>query len=91
MNSIAGLLSTLVGVYGQQNGVWSSVALVTIIVTGSIAVAMGLLFAFYNFVVLRRVKQKHGREMASHAPDETIAKKVERAANKPGLEPGSVV
>ena len=46
----------------------------------------------YNFWILERVKRRHGREMESAGREgEGLKEKIERKANEPGLEPGSVV
>lgn len=94
LNSFAGLISTLVNVYSQQDGVWNITAKVTAIVSGSIMVITAVLFALYNFWVLARVKRSHSRDMLrSDAPreGEGLREKVERVAKQPALEPGSVV
>jgi hypothetical protein len=93
LNSLAGLISTLINVYTQQNGKWSVTAEVTAIATGSCMVILAVLFLIYNLWVLERVKRSHGREMASSQipDDETVLEKVERKAMEPALEPGSVV
>jgi len=62
LNSLAGLISTLINVYSQQGGNWSITARVTAIVTGSIMVITGFLFGLYNFWILEKVKRRHGRE-----------------------------
>lgn len=62
LNSLAGLISTLINVYSQQGGNWSITARVTAIVTGSIMCITGFLFGLYNFWILERVKRRHGRE-----------------------------
>ncbi|KAF5125134.1 hypothetical protein E5D57_009820 [Metarhizium anisopliae] len=57
-NCFAGLVSTLVGVYSQQKGVWSPTAKITAIVEGScLGVAMGLFVLVERF--LRRVREEH--------------------------------
>ena len=91
LNSFAGLIATIVNVYSQQGGSWSVTAWVTAVVTAACMVVTGLLFALYNFWILERVKKSHGREMANMNPGEGIKEKIERKANEPGLEPGSVV
>lgn len=63
LNSVAGFIGTLIGVYGSQGGAWSSSAIVTGSVTGGCVIVLGALFAFYQFVVLERVKKEHGYEM----------------------------
>ncbi|EXJ58410.1 hypothetical protein A1O7_05835 [Cladophialophora yegresii CBS 114405] len=93
MNSIAGLITTLVNVYTAQHGVWSITARITAVVIGSCMVVAGLLFALYNFWALRRVRQIHESEMGSeaHHHDETLVEKVKRKAHEPPLQSGSVV
>jgi hypothetical protein len=55
-------------------------------------VITGVLFVLYNFWILERVKRRHGREMESAGGEgEGWKEKIERKANEPGLEPGSVV
>ena len=54
-------------------------------------VIMGVLFVIYNFIILGRVKKSHAREMVSSSADEGLVEKIERKANEPALEPGSVV
>jgi hypothetical protein len=54
-------------------------------------VITGVLFVIYNFIVLGRVKRKNQRDMNSQRTDETVVEKIERKANEPALEPGSVV
>ncbi|TEY70298.1 hypothetical protein BOTCAL_0107g00110 [Botryotinia calthae] len=89
LNSVAGFVGTLVGVYGQQKGAWSITARVTAIVTATIACITGVLFVFYNFWSLRRVKSTHEREMKSF--EEGFVEKIRRKKDEPALEPGSVV
>jgi len=95
LNSFAGLISTLVQVYSQQQGNWSITAYVTIAVTGSCMVITGILFAVYNFWILERVKKSHHGDMrranAGDLEGEGLVEKIERKAHAPGLEPGSVV
>ncbi|KAK6599460.1 hypothetical protein H4I96_04207 [Botrytis cinerea] len=89
LNSVAGFVGTMVGVYGQQKGAWSITARVTAIVTATIACITGILFVFYNFWLLRRVKSTHEREMKSF--EEGFVEKIRRKKDEPALEPGSVV
>ncbi|RDW91293.1 hypothetical protein BP5796_02458 [Coleophoma crateriformis] len=91
LNSLAGLISTLISVYAQQQSQWSITARVTAAVTGGIMVVTGVLFIIYNFAVLSRVKSKHKREMADEHEGETVREKLQRQAMEPALEPGSVV
>ncbi|RAL59037.1 hypothetical protein DID88_009066 [Monilinia fructigena] len=66
----AGLISTLVNVYSQQEGVWSIIARITAIVTGTIMCVTGGLFGVYNFWALRRVRRGHEREMNSYSAED---------------------
>ena len=80
LNSLAGLLSTLVNVYSQQDGTWSVTARVTAAVTGGCMVLLAALFALYNFWILNRVKRSHGRDMEREGgrDDEGLVEKLER-------------
>lgn len=93
LNSLAGLISTIINVYGQQDGVWSLTAEVTGIVTGACAVVTAVLFLIYNLWLLEKVRRSHRGDMArwNEHPNETLVEKVERKVNEPALEPGSVV
>ncbi|KAL9112998.1 MAG: hypothetical protein Q9227_002863 [Pyrenula ochraceoflavens] len=98
MNSLAGFLSTIINVYTAQHGDWSISAKATGITTGACAGVTLLLFALYNFWVLKRVKRKHAREMdvengqtnGGHE-HETVGDKLKHAAHAKPLEPGSVI
>ncbi len=93
LNSIAGLIGTLINVYGQQEGVWSLTARITAIVTGSCTGVLGGLFAVYNFWVLEKVKEGHKRELGEWGGvgDEGVKEKIGRRINERPLEPESVV
>lgn len=58
-------------------------------------IVLAILFALYNFWVLRRVKRRHGKEMRlaemEGNEDEGIMEKMQRKVMEPALEPGSVV
>ncbi|KAF1961983.1 hypothetical protein CC80DRAFT_488356 [Byssothecium circinans] len=62
MNSIAGLISTLINIYSAQEGQFSITARATIIVTSSCSVVTIFLFLVYNSIMLRWVKMRHLRE-----------------------------
>lgn len=99
LNSVAGLLTTIVNVYSAQKGVWSITAKITAIVAGTSAGIAGSLFAAYNFWVLDDVRQTHERQLDPEEYDrkrnktnrESMIEKVKRKANEPSLQPGSVV
>ncbi|KAF9450368.1 hypothetical protein P691DRAFT_615808, partial [Macrolepiota fuliginosa MF-IS2] len=63
MNSVAGVLSTIVNIYGAQNGEFSKTSIVTICVTSGVAVVCLTLVLWYGLWMLRRVKKQHEREM----------------------------
>ena len=70
LNSFAGLISTLVNVYTQQDGAWSLTAKVTAIVTGAcMAITAGLLL-LYNMWYLERVRKDHSRNWVGNLPEE---------------------
>lgn len=58
-------------------------------------VITGVLFGLYNFWILERVRKRHHGDMrraeTGDLEGEGIVEKIERKANEPGLEPGSVV
>ena len=103
LNSIAGLLTTVVNVYTAQKGVWSITAKVTAIVTGSCVGVAGFLFIAYNFWILGKVRRTHRNEYEPEEVDstsnkkskkknrESVIEKVKRKAHEPALQPGSVV
>ncbi|KAF2105531.1 hypothetical protein BDV96DRAFT_477873, partial [Lophiotrema nucula] len=62
MNSIAGVISSMVGIYGAQHGDLSITAKVTITVTGACTVVAAALFLIYNSIMLAMTKRKHARE-----------------------------
>ncbi|KAF2015406.1 hypothetical protein BU24DRAFT_421705 [Aaosphaeria arxii CBS 175.79] len=62
MNSIAGLISTLVNVYSAQAGQYSVTAKATLVVTAACSTVTAALFLLYNTVMLSLVKRKHKRE-----------------------------
>lgn len=75
LNSLAGLISTLVNVYTQQNKVWSTTAKVTAIVTGaSMLVCAGLLL-LYNLWYLEKVRKDHFSQFGTtEGPEEADSK-----------------
>lgn len=58
-NSLAGILSTLIGVYTQQEGIWSITAKVTGIVEGAYLVVCGGLFVIVEAGPLRQARKRH--------------------------------
>ncbi|EXJ90315.1 hypothetical protein A1O1_03414 [Capronia coronata CBS 617.96] len=73
LNSVAGLITTLVNVYTAQKGIWSVTAKITAIVTGACVGAAGFFFAIYNFWALRRVREAHERDMGLGEQSEQVS------------------
>lgn len=59
-NSLAGLVSTLIGVYSQQHGTWSITAKITAMVEGASLCICGSLFLLYQLAFLKHIKASHG-------------------------------
>ena len=102
MNSIAGLISTIINVYSAQDGQYSITAKVTTIVTGACSVITAFCFLLYNNWALSRVRRHHLRETEEGRRDleadrsddhagEGMFEKVKRKVHEPALQPGSVV
>ena len=62
LNSIAGLITTLINVYTARKGHFSLTATVTTIVTGICTAVFTTLFFLYNNWVLEKVRQGHHSE-----------------------------
>jgi len=62
LSGTAGLISTFVGIYGHNNGAYSTLSIATLVVTGASTVICGFLAAFYSFWLLRRLKHEHVRK-----------------------------
>jgi len=93
LNSVAGLITTLVNVYTAQKSVWSVTAKITAIVTGSCVGVAGCLFAIYNFWALRSVRKSHESALGidRQHENETMVEKVKRKAHEAPLQAGSMV
>ena len=63
LNSIAGLISTLINVYSQQGGRFSITAKITVGATASCSVITAILYLLYNFWILQGVRKKHQQEL----------------------------
>ncbi|KAM0797679.1 hypothetical protein BDR22DRAFT_796782, partial [Usnea florida] len=63
LNSIAGLISTLINVYSQQGGRFSITAKITVGATASCTVITAILYFLYNFWILQGVRKKHQQEL----------------------------
>ncbi|KAK2593698.1 hypothetical protein QQS21_008606 [Conoideocrella luteorostrata] len=73
-NCLAGLISTLVGVYSQQHGVWSPTAKVTAIVEGACLGIAGTLFVFFERFLLRKIRDNHGAHYGDWSSKEDVTK-----------------
>ena len=62
LNSLAGVISTLVNTFAVQES-FSTSARITLIVTSSVTLVCGVLVVVYSFWMLRRVKRKHDRHI----------------------------
>ena len=86
LNSLAGLIATLVIVNVQHAWHWSVGALVTVAVEGaSLALSLGL-FALYNYWLLAKLKREHHRETSRKRVVDLV-----KAGKAPPFAPGSVV
>ncbi|UKZ62418.1 uncharacterized protein TrAtP1_003668 [Trichoderma atroviride] len=59
-NSLAGLVSTLIGVYSQQHGTWSITAKITAMVEGASLFVCLSLVLLYRLAFLKQIKARHG-------------------------------
>ncbi|KAL4745465.1 hypothetical protein BDW72DRAFT_208186 [Aspergillus terricola var. indicus] len=62
LNTAAGLLTSLISIYTAKDGYWSVMALLTVIVSGVLALSSTGLTVFYKFWKLRIVIADHERE-----------------------------
>lgn len=81
-NSLAGLISTLVGVYSQQHGVWSVTAKVTAIVEGACLGIAGGLFVFFETFLLRKIRVNHGQHYENWSQDDLSMVKSHKTASE---------
>ncbi|KAL4935806.1 hypothetical protein BDV06DRAFT_217144 [Aspergillus oleicola] len=63
LNSLAGLLTTIVNIYTAKNGDWSIMALLTTIMTGLVLAILVALIIVYKFGKLQKVRQEHDLEI----------------------------
>jgi Na+(H+)/acetate symporter ActP len=63
LNSLAGLVSTIASIYGAQHGQFSPTSKATLILTGASSGVFAILTLFYMFWLVRRMKQRHDREV----------------------------
>ncbi|KAG8679631.1 hypothetical protein FRC09_018836 [Ceratobasidium sp. 395] len=96
LHGLAGEISTLVNVFSQQGGKFSTTALVTATVTGACTVVCGVLVIFYSFWKLERVKRAHHRmvgteEIWDGPGDAGIVERAKRRGKELEPEPGVTV
>ncbi|KNZ75906.1 hypothetical protein J132_00919 [Termitomyces sp. J132] len=65
LNSLAGLISTIASIFGAQHGDFSTTGKVTIVVTAVSSLINGVLALYYTLWKIRRVKQRHDREVGT--------------------------
>lgn len=75
-NSLAGLVSTLIGVYSQQHGTWSITAKITAMVEGASLCVCGSLFLLYQLAFLRQIKAKHGKHYSGWPGQQRYSKQL---------------
>ncbi|KAJ7472323.1 hypothetical protein B0H11DRAFT_1729668 [Mycena galericulata] len=93
MNSLAGIVSTLVNVYGVQHGVFVTTSKVTLAVTVAAVVVLGALTLTYSLFLLKNVKRAHNREVGREQAGrhgEGILEGIKRKANEVEPEAGMV-
>ncbi|KAH6704311.1 hypothetical protein BKA61DRAFT_437488, partial [Leptodontidium sp. MPI-SDFR-AT-0119] len=61
LNSLAGLITTIVNVYTARNKYWSRTAIITATVMGTCASILMVSFYIYNFRKLEDVRKEHDR------------------------------
>ncbi|KAF8066775.1 hypothetical protein FPV67DRAFT_1417146 [Lyophyllum atratum] len=93
LNSLAGLISTLANIYGVQHGEFSTPGKVTITVTGASTLICGVATSYYSFWKLRRVKQRHDREIGKERAGrhgEGLVEQMKRKAAEKEPEAGMI-
>lgn len=63
LNGLSGVVSTFAGIYGSQNGSYSSSSIATLGVTGGCTLICGFITLIYSRWKLGRVKRRHRHEM----------------------------
>jgi energy-converting hydrogenase Eha subunit C len=96
LHGLAGEISTIVNVFSQQRGKFSTTALVTAIVTGACTTVCGVLVLFYSNWKLERVKKVHHRTLGTEElwdgpADAGIVERTKRRGNELEPEPGVTV
>ncbi|KAF8880561.1 hypothetical protein BD779DRAFT_1473841 [Infundibulicybe gibba] len=70
LNSLTGVISTLVNVYGAQHREFSTTSKITIIVTGASTLVCGAIALVYSLWKLQGVKRQHDKELGEERVDE---------------------
>ncbi|CAE6466051.1 unnamed protein product [Rhizoctonia solani] len=96
LHGLAGEISTLVNVFSQQGGRFSTTAIVTTIVTGVCTVVCGVLVLFYSSWKLERVKRAHHRTLGTEDQwcgdePEGMVERAKRRGKELEPEPGTTV
>lgn len=86
LNSLAGLIASLV-IVDIQDGMWfSDAAYVSLAIEGTTLVLSGALFFYTNYLLLGKLKREHARETSTKNVVELV-----KAGKRPPFAPGSVV
>ena len=99
MNSSAGVISTVISIYGSHKGEKSVTAQITLYVTAGLTGLFLILFILYDLWALQRVRSRHDDELqrdlerssSAQHEHESALEKVKRLAHEPALEPNSVI
>ncbi|KAK4104326.1 hypothetical protein N658DRAFT_514243 [Parathielavia hyrcaniae] len=84
LNALAGVLATLVGVYTQQAGDWSTQAVITLVMEGAILVVNVVLFFVYNYWLLQRLRSDHEEVVAGGGEKKGKGKKGKKKRREKG-------
>lgn len=93
LNSLAGLISTIANIYGVQHGEFSTTSKITMVVTAVSTLICGVVTLYYSLWKLRRVKQKHDREIGKERAGrrgEGMVEQVKRKAAEKEPEAGMI-
>ncbi|CAE7105293.1 unnamed protein product [Rhizoctonia solani] len=96
LHGLAGEISTLVNVFSQQGGKFSTTAIITTTVTGACAVVCGVLVLFYSSWKLERVKRAHHRTLRTEdqwcgEEHEGMIERAKKRGKELEPEPGTTV
>ncbi|EKM77588.1 hypothetical protein AGABI1DRAFT_43048, partial [Agaricus bisporus var. burnettii JB137-S8] len=68
MNALAGVISTIVNVYGVQHGEFNTTSIITISVTAGTGLVLGIFTLWYGIFLLGIVKKRHAKEVGIEKP-----------------------